>query len=168
MSADNLMEIVIRPATAHDEGLIWEILEPIIREGECFAFPRDLSPFELFGLWDGPGREVFVAEVEDQVVGTFYIRANQAGGGSHVSNGGYATSVASRGNGVAREMCLYSLELAKDRGFRAMQFNFVVSSNERAVSLWRSLGFKIVGTLPNAFERPDGSEVDALIMHRLL
>ena len=158
----------IRPATALDEGDIWRILEPVIREGEFFAYPRDLALSELPGLWHGPGREVFVAEIDGQIVGTFYIKANQAGGGAHVANGGYATARESRGKGVAREMCLYSLELAKQRGFKAMQFNFVVSSNERAVSLWQSLGFNIVGTLPNAFERPNGTEVDVFVMHRCL
>jgi GNAT superfamily N-acetyltransferase len=158
----------IRPATALDEGAIWEILELVIREGEHFAFRRDLASTELTGLWDGPGREVFVAEEGEEIVGTFYIRANQAGGGGHVANGGYATARDRRGKGVARAMCLYSLELARERGFRAMQFNFAVSSNERAVALWRSLGFDVVGTVPKAFERPDGSEVDVFVMHRSL
>ena len=160
--------MLIRPATADDQEAIWQILEPIIRGGEYFAYRRDLTLAELDGLWQGRGREVFVAEVDGRVVGTYYIRANQAGGGAHVANGGYATSEESRGRGVARAMCLHSLETAKQRGFKAMQFNFVVSSNERAVRLWLSLGFTIVGTVPNAFIRPDGTEVDVFIMYRPL
>lgn len=160
--------MLIRPATEHDAGDIWRILEPVIREGEYFAYRRDLTESELDGLWHGPGREVFLAEIEGQVVGTYFIKPNQAGGGSHVANGGYATAPAARGKGVAREMCLHSLEIARQRGFRAMQFNFVVSSNDRAVRLWLSCGFTIVGTLPSAFERPNGSEVDVYVMHRTL
>ncbi|MFZ4508213.1 MAG: GNAT family N-acetyltransferase, partial [Fimbriimonas sp.] len=155
-------------ATALDGVDIWNILEPVIREGEYFAYERDMTRADLDGLWHGPGREVFVAEIDGQVVGTYYIKPNQAGGGSHVANGGYATAPSIRGKGVARAMCLHSLEIAKQRGFRAMQFNFVVSSNERAVNLWLSLGFRIMGTVPKAFERPDGSEVGVHIMHREL
>lgn len=158
----------IRPATPEDAAPIWRILEPVIREGEYFAYRRDMTIDDLDGLWHGPGREVFVAEIDGEVVGTYYVRANQAGGGAHVANGGYATATGSRRKGVARAMCEHSLRVARERGFRAMQFNFVVSSNERAVRLWLSLGFTIIGTAPNAFVRPDGSEVDVFIMHRAL
>jgi L-amino acid N-acyltransferase YncA len=158
----------IRPAEPSDAPAIWAILEPIIREGEFFAYRRDLQWDEMDGLWHGPGREVFVVEVDGEVVGTYYIKPNQEGGGRHVANGGYATAKNQRGKGLARAMCLHSLDVARERGFRAMQFNFVVSSNVRAVHLWRSLGFQIVGTLPLAFIRPGGEEVDVFVMHRFL
>jgi ribosomal protein S18 acetylase RimI-like enzyme len=101
-------------------------------------------------------------------VGTYYLRANQAGGGDHVCNCGYVTSNASRRRGVARLMCQHSLAEASRIGFRAMQFNCVVSTNEGAVKLWKSLGFDIVGTLPGAFRHPTTGAVDAYVMFRTL
>jgi ribosomal protein S18 acetylase RimI-like enzyme len=102
------------------------------------------------------------------VLGTYFLKANQQGGGAHVANCGYVTSVAAQGRGIARAMCLHSLERAKERGFRAMQFNFVVSSNTRAVKLWSSLGFETVGRLPLVFKHPILGFVDALVMVRQL
>jgi len=101
-------------------------------------------------------------------LGTYFLKANQQGGGSHVANCGYVTSVEAQGRGIARAMCLHSLERAKERGFHAMQFNFVVSTNDRAVKLWLSLGFEIVGRLPRAFQHPERGFVDALVMYREL
>ena len=102
------------------------------------------------------------------VLGTYFLKANQQGGGAHVANCGYVTAAAAQGRGIARAMCLHSLERAKERGFRAIQFNFVVSTNERAVKLWTSLGFEIVGRLPRAFQHPERGFVDALVMYRHL
>ena len=102
------------------------------------------------------------------MLGTYFLRANQQGGGAHVANCGYVTASAAQGRGIARAMCLHSLDRAKDRGFRAMQFNFVVSTNERAVKLWAALGFETVGRLPRAFEHPERGFVDALVMYREL
>jgi ribosomal protein S18 acetylase RimI-like enzyme len=118
--------------------------------------------------WHSPGHEVFVAEDHGEIVGTYFLMANQKGGGAHVANCGYMTSPRATGRGVARAMCAHSLERARERGFRAMQFNFVVSSNERAVRLWQSFGFEIVGTLPKAFEHPTLGFVDAFVMYRQL
>jgi len=101
-------------------------------------------------------------------VGTYYLRANQAGGGRHVCNCGYVTKATASGRGIARAMCLHSLALARSRGYRAMQFNFVVSTNERAVRLWQSLGFEIVGRLPGAFRHPIQGFVEALVMYQTL
>lgn len=109
-----------------------------------------------------------VAEEDGEIVGTYYIRANQQGGGAHVANCGYMTAAGSTGKGIARRMCEHSLQHARARGFKAMQFNFVVSSNERAVRLWQSLGFETVGRLPRAFEHPRHGFVDALVMFRAL
>jgi ribosomal protein S18 acetylase RimI-like enzyme len=111
---------------------------------------------------------VFVAESNGEVLGTYYMRANQSGGGSHVANCGYMTAPWSSGRGIARAMCVHSLEHARARGYRAMQFNFVVSTNERAVRLWEDLGFQIAGRLPQAFRHPRHGYVDALIMYRTL
>jgi ribosomal protein S18 acetylase RimI-like enzyme len=118
--------------------------------------------------WLCSDKEVFVAEDQGAVLGTYYIRANQSGGGGHVSNCGYMTSAAATGQGVARRMCEHSLEHARANGFLAMQFNFVVSTNERAVGLWQKLGFQTVGRLPLAFRHPSHGYVDALVMFRPL
>jgi ribosomal protein S18 acetylase RimI-like enzyme len=159
---------VIRPAVAADRPAVWALLEPVIRAGETYALDRDLDEAGALAVWFGPGREVFVAEWERAVAGTYYLRANQAGGGRHVANAGYVTGVAVTRRGVARAMCRDSLDRARARGFRAMQFNFVVSTNTRAVALWQAMGFAIVGRLPQAFAHPAHGFVDALVMHRPL
>jgi L-amino acid N-acyltransferase YncA len=157
----------MRTARANDSDAIWAILEPVIRAGETYTLPRDMNR-EALAFWFATGHEVFVAEDEGIVVGTYFLRANQAGGGSHVANCGYITAAGESGKGVGRAMCAHSLEYAKGRGFRAMQFNFVVSTNERAVRLWQSFGFEIVGRLPGAFHHPTRGFVDAFVMYRQL
>ncbi len=157
---------VIRPATAADADAIWAILEPVFRAGETYPVPRDISRADALAYWNSPGHAVFVALAEAAVVGTYYLRANQQCGGAHVANCGYATAPQYTGRGVARAMCAHSLEEARRRGFTAMQFNFVIASNERAVRLWRSCGFMIVGTLPGVFRHPTRGLVDAYVMHR--
>jgi ribosomal protein S18 acetylase RimI-like enzyme len=109
-----------------------------------------------------------VAVETGEILGTYYIRPNQAGGGKHICNCGYMTGAAAIGRGIARAMCQHSLEYARQRGYRGMQFNFVVSSNTRAVALWESFGFEIVGRLPQAFHHPKLGYVDALVMFRSL
>jgi len=161
-------DMLILPAQYEDHSRIWQILEPIIRARETYALPRDMSEAEALSYWTGQDRETFVAKDDRHVVGTYYLRANQLGGGSHVANCGYATAVEATGRGVARQMCEHSLERARARGFKAMQFNFVVSTNERAVKLWQGLGFDNVGRLPLAFLHPRLGYVDALVMYRTL
>ena len=158
----------IRLADAGDDDAIWAILEPIIRAGETYTLPRDMSRAEALAYWGSPGHSVFVAEQEGGVLGTYYLRANQRGGGGHVANCGYMTAPSATGRGVARAMAQHSLDEARARGFRAMQFNFVVSSNERAVRLWEGLGFVAAGRLPGAFRHPVLGFVDALVMFREL
>jgi RimJ/RimL family protein N-acetyltransferase len=158
----------IRAAAATDEPALWRILEPVIRAGETYPLPRDMSREQALAYWRQPGHAVFVAERAGSVVGTYYLRANQAGGGAHVANCGYMTASESTGRGVATAMCRHSLAEAKARGFRTMQFNFVISSNERAVRLWQHCGFAIVGRLPRAFDHPRLGPVDALVMMRSL
>ena len=132
------------------------------------ALPRDMSEADAMALWTGPDRETFVAEDEGRLLGVYYLRANQAGGGGHVANGGYITAAEATGRGVARAMRLHSLDIARQRGFRAMQFNIVVSTNVRAVALWQGLGFATVGRLPGAFRHPSEGYVDCLVMMRAL
>lgn len=154
----------IRPATPADRDAIWSIIGPVIRAGETYSLDRDMSEEAALAYWLGADRETFVAEDGGEILGTYYIRANQAGGGNHVCNCGYMTSASATGRGVARAMCAHSLDHARKRGFKAMQFNFVVSSNERAVRLWQAMGFEIVGQLPGAFVHPQLGEIDAFVM----
>lgn len=114
--------------------------------------------------WLSPEHEVFVAEDAGKMVGTYFLQANQKGGGAHVANCGYITAPWSTGRGIARLMCAHSLSRARERNFRAMQFNFVVSSNNAAIKAWKSMGFEIVGTLPGAFRHPTQGYVDAYVM----
>jgi ribosomal protein S18 acetylase RimI-like enzyme len=160
--------MLIRPATQDDEEAIWRIIGPTIRAGETYALDRDMSETDALVYWMGSDRDTFVAEEQGRVVGTYFLRANQAGAGAHVANCGYMTDQAAAGRGIARRMCEHSLEHARLRGYRAMQFNFVVSTNERAVGLWKVLGFEVVGRLPLAFCHPTQGYVDALVMFRSL
>ena len=160
--------IRIRPASADDRPAIWAILEPVIRAGETYSLDRDMSEGDVLAYWFGTDKETFVAEDDGRILGTYYLRRNQAGGGSHICNCGYVTASTATGRGVARLMCLHSIDEARARGFRGMQFNFVVSTNDRAVRLWQSLGFDIVGRLPRAFRHPAHGDVDALVMFQAL
>jgi ribosomal protein S18 acetylase RimI-like enzyme len=159
-------DVSIREARAGDEAALWRILEPIIREGSTYALPTDMSEEAGMKYWCAPAHEVFVAVSQGEIVGTYFMRPNQAGGGGHVANCGYMTAPWAVGRGVARAMCAHSLERARARGYRAMQFNFVVSTNERAVRLWQDCGFEVVGRLPLAFQHPRHGYVDALVMYR--
>ena len=131
----------IRAVRKEDHDAIWQILEPAIRAGDTYPLPRDMDKAEAIPHWTGPDLEAFVAEKDGRIIGTYYLRANQAGGGAHVANCGYMTADDARGRGVARSTCEHSLLHARERRFRAMQFNFVISTNEQAIRLWESLGF---------------------------
>ncbi|NTX17330.1 GNAT family N-acetyltransferase [Myxococcus sp. CA051A] len=158
----------LRRAEAADATAIAAIIIPTIREGTTYALDANMSEADALAYWMGPDKETFVAEEDGVILGTYFIRPNQAGGGRHVCNCGYMTSAAATGRGIARRMCAHSMEYARSRGYRAMQFNFVVSTNERAVKLWQALGFEIVGRLPLAFQHPTAGEVDAFVMHQPL
>ena len=160
--------MLIRSAVAEDHAAIWRILEPVIRAGDTYALDRDMDAVDALAYWAGPDRATFVVEAEGAVIGTYYLRANQAGGGRHVANCGYVVAADAGGRGIARRMCEHSLDEARARSFRAMQFNCVVSTNERAVALWTSCGFVTVGLLPGAFNHPMHGDVDALVMFRAL
>lgn len=158
----------VRAVQSDDRDALWAILEPMIRAGETYPLPRSMDREAALAYWLSDGHEVFLAEEDGRVVGTYFLRANHEGGGSHVANCGYITAPADTGRGVARAMCAHSLDCARQRGFRAMQFNFVVSSNDRAVRLWESFGFTIVGRLPEVFLHPVHGYTDAYVMYRLL
>ncbi len=160
--------ISVRLAVPADADALWRILEPIIRAGETYTLAQNIDRQAALEYWFSPGHMVFAAQESGQTVGTYFLHANQEGGGSHVANCGYATAPWASGRGVAHAMCAHSLEQAKTLGFRAMQFNFVVSTNHAAVHLWHKFGFEIVGRLPEAFLHPNLGYVDALIMYRAL
>jgi ribosomal protein S18 acetylase RimI-like enzyme len=157
-----------RIGEAGDADDIWRVMEPVIRAGETYDFPRDLGRDDALRAWTAASNQCFVAEDEGRVVGTYVMHPNRDGGGSHVANCGYMTAADAVGKGVARAMCAHSLETAKAQGFRAMQFNFVIASNVRAVALWTAMGFETVGRVPQAFRHPVLGYVDALVMHRSL
>lgn len=161
--------MIVRPAVAADHDAVWRVMEPVISAGETYALPRDMSRQAALAYWFAAGHEVGVCATPDgQIAGTYYLRANHAGGGAHVANAAFMTAAGATGQGVGRSMAARALARAKERGFLAMQFNFVVASNTRAVALWRLLGFGIVGTLPGAFKHPRLGFVDAYVMHRPL
>lgn len=160
--------MIIRPAAEADQAAIMEIVAPVLRAGETYAIDSDLSDEAMRDYWFLPAHEVFVAEDDGVILGTYYLQANQRGGGKHVANCGYMVSDKAQGKGIAGRMCEHSQVIAKERGFRAMQFNHVVSKNTRAVALWQKLGFAIVGTLPLAFKHPVHGYVDSYVMFKTL
>lgn len=156
--------LLLRPAAKADEGALAEILLPVFRAGETYAIDPDIAPEAAIAYWRSVEKTVFVAEARGHIVGSYYIRPNQSGGGAHVCNCGFVTAVAAQGTGVARAMLEHALATAQAQGYRAMQFNFVVASNQRAVAIWERAGFRIVGRLPGAFAHPKYGDVDALVM----
>lgn len=170
ITAQNAIQaIAIREAVFDDYDKIWTILEPILIEGETYALPRNWNREETINYWTQPGHHhVYVAIANNEIVGTYFLHANQKGNGSHVANCGYASCSKSRGQGVGRAMCYHSIETARAMGFRSMQYNFVISSNTRAVNLWKSFDFEIVGTLNEAFKSPKHGYVDVFVMFRHL
>ena len=163
---------LISPDTPPSEEIrdaLWHILEPVIRAGETYPLPRDMTRDQALDYWLAPAHRVFIARDRDGgIPGTGYLRANQAGAGDHVCNCGYMVAPQARGRGVASALCRHSLDLARKAGFRAMQFNFVVSSNTGALRLWHRFGFETVGRLPEAFRHPRLGFVDALVLYRPL
>lgn len=161
--------VEIRLARPADNDVIWSILEPVLRGGEAIALPSDITRERALGsYWYREGNSVFVAETAGTILGTYYLRANREGGGDHVANCGYMTAPAAQGRGIGRAMTEHSFAEAKRQGFQAMQFNFVIATNERAVKAWLAAGFEIIGRQPAAFRHPRGEFVDAFVMYRPL
>ena len=162
------VEPCIRLAREDDFAALWPILRDVIRAGETYAIEPGLTREAVRDLWMHQPRATYVAERDGQVLGTYILKTNQAGGGAHVCNCGYIVSEAARGQGIARAMCLHSQDEARAMGYLAMQFNFVVETNRGAITLWQSLGFETVGRLPRAFRHPQAGLVDARVMFKWL
>jgi L-amino acid N-acyltransferase YncA len=158
----------IRPATNADCDEIWKIFHEIIMTGDTYAFDPKMSREEAVAYWFRADTHAYVAEKDGGVVGTYILRPNQAGPGSHVANAAFMVAPNAQASGVGRRMAEHCLSEARRMGFRAMQFNFVVSTNARAIRLWKRLGFEIVGTLPGAFWHPQKGYVDVYVMYRSL
>jgi ribosomal protein S18 acetylase RimI-like enzyme len=162
------MVLTIRPATGADHDAIWRIVHDVVSAGDSYPYPPETTRDQAMGWWFPQGGWTFVAEMAGHVVGTYVMKANQPGRGSHIANCGYMVSADARGRGVGEALCRHSLDEARQLGFRAMQFNLVVSTNTPAVALWQKCGFAIVGTVPGAFRHPAHGLVDAYVMHRVL
>jgi L-amino acid N-acyltransferase YncA len=160
--------LTIRPATDNDRATIWKIFQATVAPGDAFVHAPDISHEDAMGYWFATGTDTFVAEQEGQVIGSYILRPNQPGLGNHIANAGFMVDPRARGLGVGRAMGEHCLIEARRRGYRAMQFNFVIATNESAVRLWRQLGFEIVGTLPGAFRHSQKGFVDVYVMFRLL
>lgn len=160
--------LIIRKANSEDAYKLWEIIEPIIREGSTYVFSPDSSKEKMMGFWLAQDKSTYVAELNGEIVGTFFLKANQPDGGSHVVNAGYMVSPKAKGKGIGKAMAEFSFAEAKRLGYHAMQFNYVVKSNTAAVNLWTKLGFEIVGEVPEAFIHPKLGLTSVFIMYRKL
>jgi L-amino acid N-acyltransferase YncA len=158
----------IRTATSADRDAIWNIFNEIVAAGDTYAFDPNMSRAEALAYWFRPDMRTYVAEKDGRVVGTYILRSNQSGPGSHVANAAFMVTSNAQGLGVGRAMAEHCLNEARRMDFRALQFNFVVSTNTPAIHLWKQLGFEIIGTLPGAFRHPEKGYVDVYIMFRSL
>lgn len=163
------MTLTIRPADkGRDKPAIWNILQPIIRAGETYPLPCDMTEKAAMAYWLSSLHTAFVAEDDGDIIGTYYIRPNNSGGGAHISNCGFMVDLNAQGKGVARTMCAHALDYAVAEGYKGMQFNFVVATNVGAIGLWTSFGFETLCRLPKVFDHPKDGLVDALVMFKTL
>jgi ribosomal protein S18 acetylase RimI-like enzyme len=181
----------IRAATDADRDAVWNIFSEVVAAGDTYALDPNISREDALAYWFAPGTRTYVAEIDRESVGeadsfpgtatpsrtlnpnhvtagTYILRPNQSAGGSHVANAAFMVSTSARRQGIGRAMAEHCLSQARRFGFRAMQFNYVISTNIAAIRLWQDLGFEIVGTLASAFRHPDKGYVDVYVMYRLL
>ncbi|MCB0280576.1 MAG: GNAT family N-acetyltransferase [Calditrichaeota bacterium] len=163
-----MSEIVIKRAELSDFELIWPLFREIIQSGDTYAYDPDISFENARSIWINSSTHTYICLRDNQLLGTFFIKANQSGLGDHIANAGYMVSANARNQGIGRQMAEFSFEEAKRLGFQAMQFNFVVSTNFAAIELWKKLGFRIIGTIPNGFRHRQLGLVDCYVMYREL
>ena len=161
--------VTIAPLRPEDWQGAWRIIEPVLRAGDTYSFPTDITEQEAHTAWVEDPQAAYVAkDSAGHLLGTYFLKANRPGQGAHVCNCGYIVAAAARGKGVASAMCEHSQAEAVRLGYRAMQYNLVVSTNDSAVRLWQQHGFDIVGALPGAFRHPQDGYVDAYVMYKQL
>jgi len=160
--------MIIRKATINDLEEIWKIFETVIKTGDTFAFPPGTGKDELQKIWFAPGMNTFVAEDNGKITGSYFIRPNQPGLGSHIANCGFMVDPEVRAMGIGGQLCEHSIQIAKELGYKGIQYNLVVSTNEKAVKLWERFGFKIIGTIPGGFNHQEFGYVNAYIMFRAI
>ena len=160
--------IIIREATKKDYEAVWDIFHEVIQTEDTYVFAANTPKEDLEKHWFASYMHSFVAVENDEVIGTYILKPNQPGRGSHIANASYMVKRSARGKGIGGLLCQHSIETAKKLNFHAIQFNIVVSTNEAAVSLWKKHGFEIIGIVPEAFNHPEKGLVDALIMHKKL
>jgi len=158
----------IREANSEDFDAIWPIFNEIVRAGKTYAYPTNTTKEQAYKIWIETPKKTYVYEEDGNIFGTYFLKTNQAGPGEHVCNCGYMVSSLARGRGLATAMCEHSQEVAKELGYKAMQFNFVASNNEDAVRLWKKLDFETVGCLPKAFNHPTEGYIDAFVLYKWL
>ena len=158
----------IRKASEADKPEVWEIIKAVIATGDTYVFAPASPKEKMLAYWFAADKQTYVALWENKIVGTFFLKDNQPDLGSHIVNAGYMVAPDAKGKRVGRAMAEFSLEEARRLGYRAMQFNFVVKSNEVAVKLWINLGFEIIGEIPEAFADARGGLTNAYIMYRKL
>lgn len=161
-----MLKIIEAQSNHHDA--IWEIFHTVVKSGDTYVYDPHTSQEEALKIWCGHQVKTYVALTEDRVVGTYILKPNFPGLGSHIANCSYMVSDQARGLGVGRAMAEHSLQMAKDAGYLGMQFNIVMSTNKSAIKLWESLRFKIIGTTPKAFQHKELGFVDTYIMYREL
>lgn len=161
-------DLLIKKSTDQDFDGIWEIFHSVIASGDTYAYLPNTNKEEAYHFWMPPHKETFVAVFNNKIVGTYYIKENQPGLGSHVANAAYMVHPAWHGKGIGSAMARHLIEQAKRIGFTAIQFNLVVSTNESAIRLWKKFGFNIIGTTPNGFKHAKLGFVDTFIMYKKL
>lgn len=167
-SSSTKAAVAIREIGAEEFELVWPIFHIVVAAGDTYAYDPATSYAEARALWTEPPARCFVAEEGPVVVGAYCLKPNQIGLGDHVANAGYMVAPAARNRGFAGSLCEHSLEVARQAGFHAMQFNFVVATNEGAIRLWQRHGFQIVGRAPEAFRHRERGLTDVLVMYRKL
>jgi GNAT superfamily N-acetyltransferase len=163
-----LKELTFRLANELDGSSLWELIKPIIRKGGTYVFLPNSSRDKMMNYWLNSDKKTYIAELEGEIVGTFYIKNNQPDLGDHICNAGFMVTQNQEGKGIGKEMGKFALSEAKRLGYQAMQFNFVLESNVHAVKLWKSLGFEILGKIPEAYRHPELGLVSALILYQRL
>ena len=168
MTAVKIKMLEIRKAVEKDKDPVWEIIESVIATGDTYVFRPGTPREKMLDYWFSEDKKTYVALAENEIVGTFFLKDNQPGLGAHIANAGYMVAPEAKGMRVGRTMAEFSLSEAKRLGYRAMQFNFVVKSNEIAVKLWLALGFEIIGEIPEAFDHAENGLTNAFAMYRKL